>query len=161
MEKLWAPWRMVYIERGSKSGGCFICEKLKEKDDAGNFILQRTKFSVALMNTYPYTSGHIMVAPVRHIGNPTSLTDEELLDKERLVNLCIEALTQALTPEGFNVGANIGDVAGAGLVDHFHIHIVPRWKGDTNFMPVISETRVINEALSKTYEKLLPFFKKH
>ncbi|MGB9561759.1 MAG: HIT family protein [bacterium] len=159
MRKLWAPWRTIYIDQPScKRNECFICLKLKENNDEKNFILKRTNYSVALLNTYPYTSGHIMVAPARHIDSPLLLTREELLDKEELVNMCIEALVRAFKPNGFNVGVNLGEVAGAGLIGHYHIHIVPRWKGDTNFMPVIGEVKVINQALEETYKRLKTIF---
>lgn len=160
MEKIWAPWRTIYINQSdANKGECFICKKLNEQADENNFILKRTKYSVALLNTYPYTSGHLMVAPQRHIDSPTLLTDEELLDKEKLVNIAIEILKMAFNPDGFNIGVNLGDVAGAGLVGHYHIHIVPRWKGDTNFMPVIADVKIINQALDETYKRLYPLFK--
>lgn len=160
MEKIWAPWRTIYIQQPSDlRNRCFICEKLGENSDESNFILKRTDFSVALLNTYPYTSGHILIAPIRHIDLPNHLTEQELLDKEKLVNMCLDFLSRAFKPDGFNIGVNLGEVAGAGLVGHYHIHIVPRWKGDTNFMPVIADVKVINQALQETYKILYPYFK--
>jgi len=161
MQRLWAPWRIEYITRGDlDSGKCFLCEKrdTPEKDEE-NFVLYRGKTCFALLNTYPYNNGHFMVAPYRHIGDFTALKDEELLEMMKIAQIGVESLQKSMGAQGFNIGFNLGRVAGAGLVDHIHLHIVPRWGGDTNFMPVLGDTKVLSEALERTYERLLPYFK--
>jgi len=150
---LWAPWRMKYIE-SPKRDTCIFCVGENEEKDRENLILYRGSKSFIIMNRYPYNTGHVMIAPYKHIGDLTLLTDEELLDLMRNVNLSIKILKEALKPEGFNIGINIGKVAGAGIEDHVHIHVVPRWLGDTNFMPVISQIKVMPELLETTYNKL-------
>ncbi len=160
MERLWAPWRMEYIASGGSGEGCFLCEKTQspEKDDE-NYVLFRGKSCFVLLNTYPYNNGHLMVAPYRHVGDFAALGDDELLELMKISQLSVSALERAMGAQGFNIGFNLGRVAGAGLVDHIHLHIVPRWGGDTNFMPIIADVKVIPEALEKTYEKLLPYFR--
>jgi len=157
MEKLWAPWRVEYIEGGNKKG-CIFC-------NAGNltyndYTLYTGKHSVALLNKFPYNNAHILIAPNRHEANLESLLAEESTDLQRLMNESIVILKEVYKPEGFNVGMNLGKAAGAGIADHLHWHVVPRWNGDTNFMPVISETRVMPEHLQRTFEKLKPLFGK-
>ncbi|MGH2663584.1 MAG: HIT family protein [Actinomycetota bacterium] len=156
MERLWAPWRMEYIGSAREGGeqGCIFCEKPKEGDDERVYILARTELSFAILNTYPYNSGHLMVAPFRHEGDLENLKEDELLDLQRLIQRCIKALKEAMQPDGFNLGMNLGLVAGAGIPDHLHWHVVPRWSGDTNFMPVVGETKVLPELLSASYEKV-------
>ncbi len=155
MRRLWAPWRIEYIRHGVKSETCFICDYVKHKeDDENNLVLFRTRSSIVLLNAYPYTNGHLMVAPVRHVGCLTLMSDDELTDMMRATRLAVKVLKRALRPDGFNVGINIGRSAGAGLADHLHVHIVPRWYGDNNFMSVIAETRLINQALRETYCEL-------
>ncbi len=146
---LWAPWRMGYIN-GEKEDGCIFCRKAASKDDIDNQVVARGKQSFALLNLYPYTSGHLMVVPYRHTGQLESLDSEEIADLMALVRKSIEVLKHCLDPEGFNVGFNLGKSGGAGIVDHLHLHIVPRWAGDTNFMPVIADTRVVPQALADT-----------
>jgi len=153
MEQLWAPWRMEYILM-EKPSGCILCQKPREHRDAANFILYRGERNFIIMNSYPYNPGHLMVAPYRHIGNLDGLTDEELQEHFDIVKKGIMILREAFAPAGFNMGINMGKVAGAGIEDHFHTHIVPRWEGDTNFVPVISHARVVPEALATTFEKL-------
>ena len=145
---------MKYIEGSDKQKECFICKKVLTKDTAKEFLLFKTSLTIAFLNTYPYTQGHILVSPCRHIATPSQLTDEELLDKEKVINIMLEALIKTFNPHGFNIGVNLGQVAGAGLKSHYHIHIVPRWTGDANFMTTISETRVINQDLKETYRKI-------
>lgn len=150
---VWAPWRIEYI-RGEKDNECFLCRMFAETGDRENRILFRGEHCALTMNRFPYTSGHLMVAPFRHIAGLDELTageDREFMDLTRLA-LC--ALRIALRPEGFNIGINLGLPAGAGLADHLHQHIVPRWTGDTNFMPVLGGPRVIPEALDATYDLL-------
>ncbi len=149
MERLWAPWRMEYIRSHDKA--CFLCTALKSKNPEQVFIIERTELGFVIMNRYPYNNGHLLIAPVRHIGKIELLNDEEIVVIHRLLSRAIMAMNQALNPDGFNIGINQGKVAGAGLVDHLHYHLVPRWSGDTNFMPVIGDTKVLSEALQKTY----------
>ena len=157
MERIWAPWRIQYIE-SDKKGGCIFCDKAKQDRDKANYILLRAKTSFVIMNIYPYISGHVMVAPYRHVAKLGVLNTEELGEIMKVVSDCTKVLEEVMTPQGFNIGANLGKVAGAGIEEHIHIHVVPRWERDTNFMPVISDTRVIPEALAATYDKLLPVF---
>ena len=153
MEHLWAPWRIRYI-RAPKDTGCFFCRKPQEADDASNHLLIRDRTCFALLNTYPYNAGHLMVAPYKHTGTLDDLAAAELADLMLLTRRCQQLLTRTLKPEGFNVGINFGRVAGAGVEDHLHIHIVPRWNGDTNFMPVLGDVRVIPQALDELYSLL-------
>lgn len=153
MERLWAPWRMRYI-LGDKDGRCIFCAAGADGHDEENQVLSRSSKCLVMMNRFPYNNGHIMLAPLRHAGTLEELDDAEMLDLMQMVRLSLKVLRAELSPEGFNVGCNLGHTAGAGIADHVHLHIVPRWDGDTNFMPVLSETKVINEALRQTYEKL-------
>ena len=153
MEQIWAPWRIKYIQT-EKTEGCILCDKPRENNDALNYILYRGDDNFVMLNSYPYNPGHLMIAPYRHIANLEELTDEECNEHFKIVGRSIKMLRQVFNPAGFNIGINVGRVAGAGIDDHFHTHIVPRWQGDTNFMPVISDIRVIPEALAETYEKL-------
>ena len=153
MEQIWAPWRIEYIQM-EKSKGCILCEKPKQNSDAMSYILYRGEKNFVIMNAYPYNPGHLMVAPYRHVANLEELTDEERNEHFALVSRSIKVLRQAFNPGGFNIGINMGKVAGAGIDEHVHTHVVPRWQGDTNFMPVLSGVRVIPEALAETYGKL-------
>lgn len=154
MNKLWAPWRMEYIaaEKQPEKNDCFLC--IDPDLDNQHLVLIRKPMAFVVMNRYPYSNGHLMVVPYRHTGRIEALTNEELLEMMNLVQLSSTVLTQELSAEGLNVGINMGKAAGAGLEDHIHIHVVPRWFGDTNYMPVLGETRVISEHLHATYEKL-------
>jgi len=158
MEQLWAPWRMGYILSDKKENGCVFCNAYNSNDDEDKLVIYRDKYAFVIMNLYPYNTGHIMVVPNRHIDSPTVLKPEEELNIFNLVNKSIDVLKKAVAPEGFNVGMNLGRIAGAGIDDHIHIHIVPRWNGDTNFMPVVSDTKVISESISETYKKLKEYF---
>jgi ATP adenylyltransferase len=153
MEYLWAPWRMEYI-RVARPEGCILCEKPKEDKDELNHILYRGKWNFVMMNNFPYNPGHLMVAPYRHVAGLEELPKRELHEHADIIAQCIEVLKQTFKPAGFNLGANMGSVAGAGIADHVHYHIVPRWQGDTNFMPVIGCSRVVPEAVRETYRKL-------
>ncbi len=153
MERLWAPWRAEYIQM-EKPTGCILCEKPLENNDAVNYILYRGKKNFVIMNKYPYNPGHLMVAPYRHIASPEGLEDDELHEHYEVVRLCLKALRQAFSPQGFNLGMNLGKVSGAGIDEHMHTHIVPRWQGDTNFMPVLSDVKVISEGMAEIYRKL-------
>jgi ATP adenylyltransferase len=150
---LWAPWRIDYI-RSEKSSGCFLCDLIEGNNDRDNLLLYRGETCVALLNRYPYSSGHLMVAPRRHIAELNDLTSDEALELHRLTVRAVDVLRETMNPEGFNVGINLGAPAGAGLKDHLHRHIVPRWIGDTNFMPVLGGPRVMPEALTDTYDLL-------
>ncbi len=153
MEQLWAPWRIEYIQM-EKSEGCVMCQKPLESQDEANYILYRGEENFVMLNAWPYNPGHLMVIPYRHIGNLEELSNAELWEHGDIVRKCLHALKTVFNPGGFNLGINCGKVAGAGIVGHIHTHIVPRWEGDTNFIPVISNTRVLPEALSSTYQKL-------
>ena len=157
MDRIWAPWRMDYIE-SSKEPGCVFCEKSQSKKDKKNLVLYRGMETFILMNLYPYTNGHLMIAPYLHTSDVNDLT--EIANKEimQFAKDCFNILKSKLGAEGFNFGANLGKVAGAGIDQHIHYHIVPRWSGDTNFMPVISDTKVMIEKLNKTWERLKPEF---
>jgi ATP adenylyltransferase len=154
---LWAPWRIDYI-RSEKSGNCFLCAIIEEDHDRDNLLLYRGETCMVLLNRYPYSSGHLMVAPYRHIAMLNNLTNEEALEIHQLTTHAISVLRETIDPEGFNVGINLGLPAGAGLKDHLHQHIVPRWTGDTNFMPVLGGPRIIPEALTATYDLLVDAF---
>ncbi len=156
MKVLWAPWRMTYIA-GDREQGCLLCSKLKGRDDRGNLILCRSSHSFVILNRFPYTNGHLMVVPNRHVASLDELNEGEMVALMALLKQSIIILKRALKPDGFNVGMNIGSVAGAGIEDHIHFHIVPRWNGDTNFMPVLVETKVMPEYLEKTYDRLISF----
>lgn len=153
MEQIWAPWRIEYI-RMEKPKGCIFCIFSTQKQDGKNGILYRGKKNFVILNSFPYNPGHIMVAPYRHVGGLDLLTKEELHEHGEIITRCIKVLRDAFKPTGFNIGTNMGAVAGAGIADHVHTHIVPRWQGDNNFMPVIGCARVIPEAVADTYEKL-------
>jgi ATP adenylyltransferase len=151
---LWTPWRMQYIEKVDKKG-CIFCNKLKESDKKA-FIIERTEKCFSMLNIYPYNNGHLMVAPKRHVARLDLLSQDELNEIIQLVAKTQKILKIKFKPHGFNIGLNLGRVAGAGVAGHIHFHIVPRWDGDTNFMPVIGNTKVIPQLLEETY-KLLKF----
>jgi len=153
MDTLWAPWRISYIEM-AKPQGCILCDKPKEKKDDENYILYRARHNFVILNAFPYNPGHLMVAPYRHVPSPEELNPEELLEHSQLINQCLGALRESFGSHDFNVGMNLGTVAGAGVPGHMHSHIVPRFSGDTNFMPVLADTKVIPQALKDTYIKL-------
>jgi ATP adenylyltransferase len=158
MDRMWAPWRMEYLvqERG---GECFLCQKTSEQGDRENGILFRGSFAFVILNAFPYNSGHLLVAPYRHLADPRALSEEELAELWQITARCLTGLEGSMGPQGFNLGINLGQAAGAGLESHLHLHIIPRWNGDTNFLPVMSETKVISEHLLTTFDKLLPFFR--
>ncbi len=154
MDRIWAPWRVEYIS-STKSGGekkCFLCTD--SDDDNESLVVGRKGTAFVIMNRFPYTNGHVMVVPVKHTGRIEELSDEESLDMMRLVKIMISIFKEEFKVDGVNVGINVGRAAGAGLEEHVHIHMVPRWFGDTNFMPVSGQTRVISEHLRESYEKL-------
>ncbi len=153
MKRLWAPWRMKYVT-GEKEEGCIFCTRIAESRDRENYILHRGERGFLILNLYPYNNGHIMAVPYNHVASLEDLDAETLTDLMLLVNKGLAALRQTMSPQGFNVGVNIGEVAGAGVAGHVHIHIVPRWGGDTNFMSTLADTRVVPELLDQTYERL-------
>lgn len=155
-ETLWAPWRLHYIllNKDRPEGGCFICAGLKDNRDRENLVLWRGPQTVVLVNLYPYNNGHLLIAPTNHKGSLPELSDGEMLELMQTQRRMIELLEEVLQPHGYNVGLNLGRVAGAGLPGHLHWHVVPRWNGDTNFMPVVGETRVIVQSLEALYDAL-------
>lgn len=161
MERLWAPWRMDYIMAGEKPDGCIFCVGNSVLRDRERLILYRSAHSFAMLNLYPYTNGHLMAIPYRHTADPAELDEAELLDLMLTVSLCKKVLGEAVSPQGFNIGMNVGKAAGAGVDDHIHFHVVPRWNGDTNFMSVLADARVVPEALTVTMDRLQPLFDRH
>jgi len=158
MEQLWAPWRQAYItatKTAPETDPCFICGGLAAQDDRANLIVQRTQLSVVLLNRYPYNNGHLLIAPRAHKGHLSEFTPEELLETMETLRRMIRVLDPLMHPDGYNIGLNLSRVAGAGLPGHLHWHLVPRWSGDTNFMPVLSDTRVISQSLEALYDLLV------
>jgi ATP adenylyltransferase len=152
---LWAPWRLEYITQADELEGCVFCtEAAGEVADGESLLVHAGASAIALLNKYPYSSGHLMAAPTRHVGSFAELTDEEALELHQLARASIEALARVYGPDGFNLGWNLGRVAGAGIADHVHLHVVPRWSGDTNFMPVLADVKVIPEHLLETRDRL-------
>lgn len=154
MSHLFAPWRMAYIDTGVSSE-CIFCALPRQCEDRANLMIHRGKTAFVLMNRFPYNPGHLMVAPYRHVASYEELTEEELLDVNRLTQRSLCVLRNLMNPQGFNIGMNVGKVAGAGFDGHVHMHVVPRWNGDTNFMPVLGDLRVIPEALQATHGRIL------
>ena len=153
MKELWAPWRIEYFKK-VKGKGCFLCKSIASSRDCDNLILKRGKTCVVLMNRYPYTSGHLMVAPIRHVATLEDMRPQELAEMMQLAQQATRALKKIARPHGFNIGVNIGEAAGAGLKDHIHLHIVPRWTGDTNFVTVMADIRIVPQALQELWKEL-------
>jgi ATP adenylyltransferase len=153
VRQLWAPWRLEYVETGADAPGCIFCEKPAEPDVEA-LIVRRGRHAYALMNLFPYANGHLMIAPYRHVAEPGELDRDERLEMWELWDQAVAALRAAMSPHGFNAGVNTGRVAGAGIEQHVHLHVVPRWNGDTNFMPVLADVRVMPEHISRSAEKL-------
>jgi ATP adenylyltransferase len=159
MDHLWAPWRLAYITREAPKkpdDDCFICRGLAEADDRKNLIVHRTPFGAVVLNRFPYNNGHLLIAPRAHKGRLDELTPEEVFDLQQTLVRVVAVLERLMKPEGFNIGLNLGKVAGAGLPGHLHWHVVPRWNGDTNFMPVLADVRVIAQSLDALYDLLTP-----
>ena len=156
-EKLWAPWRLEFV-RGPKDGECVFCARPAEGDDESTYIVHRGARAFVILNAYPYNNGHFMVAPYRHVPSIEELDEAELLELMTLARRGMSALREVHGPEGFNLGINQGKVAGAGVADHVHLHVVPRWGGDTNFMPVVGSTRVLPQALADSWRELRAAF---
>jgi ATP adenylyltransferase len=158
MERLWRPWRSEYVTAADGGDGCVFCEHLTDPDDDG--VLYRAEAVFVLLNAFPYNSGHVMVAPTRHVGETKELTAAESHELMDVTLATVDVLRESLEAHGFNIGMNLGRVAGAGVPGHLHVHVVPRWGGDTNFMPVIGESKVLPEILSQTRARLMPVFER-
>jgi len=161
VDRLWSPWRMEYISAAKEheeGEGCIFCDLPAAGDDEAVHILARAELAYVVLNAFPYNPGHVLVAPLRHTGDLESLEEPELRDIDRLLQRSVTVLRGEMDPQGFNVGMNLGRVAGAGVPGHLHWHVVPRWNGDTNFMPVVGQTRVLPELIDETYRKLSPGF---
>ncbi len=157
MDLLWSPWRLEYVTTGgSGDAECFMCAALEDTDDAENLLLHRGERVFAILNRFPYNTGHLMIAPKRHVADLEHLNADESAELMQLTTRAVEVIKDAMAPHGFNIGINLGEVAGAGLPGHVHVHVVPRWGGDTNFMPIVGDTRVLPELLSETRRRLAP-----
>ncbi|MDP8221985.1 MAG: HIT domain-containing protein [Candidatus Lernaella stagnicola] len=154
MDRIFAPWRIDYIKADQPEEGCVLCNAAQADDDAEKLVLHRGVHAYVIMNKYPYTNGHLMVSPYAHLGEMTALSTEMWAEVMELTTLCVRALEMYGRPHGFNIGMNIGRVAGAGVEGHLHMHVVPRWNGDVNFMPVLADVRVINEHIGETFAAL-------
>jgi ATP adenylyltransferase len=159
MDKIWAPWRSKYVRLKNKKG-CLFCRAYKSGKDKANFVVFRDRKSFVMMNIFPYNNGHLMISPVKHAAELSCLSDEEMLSCLRLIEKSCRVLKKVLHPHAFNIGLNLGQDAGAGIVKHLHFHVVPRWRGDTNCMPVISNAKIVPQSLNELYEKLKKEFSK-
>jgi ATP adenylyltransferase len=159
LEKLWAPWREKFI-LCEKQPGCFLCRTARENQDGKNYILYRGKKCFVILNRYPYNTGHLMVSPYRHVGKLEDLKEDEASELLKVTQFCIKTIKKGMKPQGINLGMNLGKVSGAGVADHLHLHVVPRWLGDTNFMPVVAETKIVSMSLSHVYKILKREMKK-
>jgi len=151
MDRLWAPWRIKYV-KAKKQNRCIFCRAVKSRGK--NYVIFKTGYSIAMLNIFPYNNGHVMLAPLRHIRDFTLLKEAEALDLFRSLNKLRAVLEKVLKPQGYNIGINMSESAGAGIAAHMHIHIVPRWRGDTNFMPILSDTKIISQSLDELYKRL-------
>jgi ATP adenylyltransferase len=158
MRQLWAPWRMTYLEESDSEPGCLFCRIAESGDDERHHVVYRGSRCYVMLNLYPYNSGHLMVIPFQHTGELTRIDPDTGADLLAVGQLSVRALQEAMQPQGFNLGINQGEVAGAGIADHIHLHVVPRWGGDTNFMPVLADVKVMPELLEATAAKLRPIF---
>lgn len=159
-ERLWTPWRMQYVGGDRPESGCIFCNRLQSNHDRASLILHRAEHAFVIMNLFPYNTGHVMIVPNRHAASPESFDDATLVDMARLVPRTLRALRTALNPAGFNIGTNVGADAGAGIAAHLHQHIVPRWQGDANFMPILANTMVLPELIPVTYAKVRAEFER-
>jgi ATP adenylyltransferase len=158
MDYLWSPWRYQYVSQQKPEKGCVFCNKMQQTTDEANLILYRGVNSYVLLNLYPYSSGHLMIAPYQHIGSLSAANDATWMEMTALTRKAEQAIQKAYRPDGINLGMNLGKSAGAGIADHIHMHVLPRWHADSNFLTTISETRVLPELLEDTYRKLKPLF---
>jgi ATP adenylyltransferase len=154
MKKIWAPWRRKYICH-LPVRGCIFCEKPRSRNDAKNYLLERGRTVFSILNLYPYNNGHLMIAPYRHIASPALLNSAETAELFEMMTRLMKKLDQVIKPHGYNIGMNVGRTAGAGCDKHIHMHVVPRWNGDTNFMPVLTGTKVISESLKALRQRLI------
>jgi len=155
MKKLWAPWRLEYV-RQEKEGTCFLCRMLESGDDRSNLLVKRGSACAIVLNRYPYNNGHLMICPYRHISDVILMNADEKVETMELLTEALAALKKTVRPHGFNVGLNIGEVAGAGLKEHVHMHVVPRWNGDTNYMAVTADVKIIPQSLLDLWDELYP-----
>lgn len=161
MKQLWAPWRMTFLKSTpDKKVACIFCDLLSQKNDSENLILYRSQHSFVILNKYPYNNGHLMVIPLKHTNDLDQLNPTEHTELITLSNHCIKALKETYKPEGFNLGMNLGAAGGAGIREHLHFHIVPRWTGDTNFMPVLADTKSMPQHLEESFKELEPYFRR-
>jgi ATP adenylyltransferase len=158
MDRLWSPWRYAYVSAAGPAQGCIFCEKAAEARDESNYIVHRGRKNFLLLNLYPYTTGHVMIAPYEHVATLEAASEGTLEEMITLARAAERHLTAIYGPRGFNIGMNIGECAGAGVAGHIHMHVVPRWPADSNFMTIVGETRVLPEAIEATYRKLLDAF---
>jgi ATP adenylyltransferase len=156
MKQMWAPWRLEYVRHVDDDDGCFICRALAGDADRENLVLKRGSTCAVIMNRYPYANGHLMICPYRHVDDLVAMNPDERLEAMDLVADSIGALKKAVCPDGFNVGTNLGRIAGAGLKEHVHTHVVPRWSGDTNFMPVLADVKIVPQSLLELWDELHP-----
>lgn len=154
MDKIWAPWRIHYVRKTNKNG-CIFCKAVKSDKDNANYLVVRGKHAFIMLNIFPYTNGHLMVAPNRHVASLRKLDSDEIKELMKFTQIAQNMLDKVLKPQGYNIGINEGRLAGAGIVSHVHIHVVPRWLGDINFMPVTASTKVISQSLNELYSKLI------
>ena len=154
MDRLWTPWRYKYISTAREASGCIFCDKPAEQKDDENYIVHRAERNFVILNIFPYTSGHVMIAPYEHVPSPELARDETLTEMMLLARRTVACMRELYRPDGVNMGMNIGESAGAGVVGHIHMHVLPRWSGDANFMTTVGETRVLPEDLGETYRKL-------
>lgn len=154
MNKIWAPWRIAYIKNIKKEKGCLFCRAFKSSQDKKNLVFMRSNHCIAMLNLYPYNNGHILIAPNRHIKYIELLNNEELLDLMATAAKIKTILDKILRPQGYNIGMNLGKIAGAGIDKHLHMHIVPRWSADTNFMPTVSDAKIISQSLDALYKEI-------
>ena len=158
MDHLWSPWRYRYVQKADPQDGCIFCQKAAEGKDGENFIVWRAQLNYVILNLYPYTTGHLMIAPYEHVATLEAASDGTIQEMILLAKQSQHHLRSIYKPGGFNIGMNIGEMAGAGVAGHIHLHVVPRWVGDANFMSTVGETRVLPEDLSDTYLKLKAAF---
>lgn len=162
MKQLWAPWRMEFLTdpKKGKPGGCVFCDLVAENEDEKNLILHRGEKVFVILNKYPYNNGHLMVIPYRHIADLTQVPDDEMNAIGQMSKHAVKALQETYKPEGFNLGMNLGASGGAGIKEHLHMHVVPRWVGDTNFLPVLADAKSMPQHLSASYDQLVDYFRR-
>jgi ATP adenylyltransferase len=158
LDRLWNPWRYQYVTKENRPEGCIFCDLPKEQNDEATLIVHRGRFNYVILNRYPYTTGHLMVVPFKHTDSLQGIDDATAQELFMLVRVADQKLREVYRPKGMNLGMNLGEAAGAGIAEHIHMHVLPRWIGDANFLTVIGETRILPEELSETYRKLKGVF---